>query len=109
MAVAKRQLVTIKRPATSLDSRGQETGGDTTVAEDVFCSIEELSGRELELARQVHGSATHRVRCYLDPGWSVTSGDYLVEAGSDRRLHIGFIQNPEFTGRESVLTCGEEV
>lgn len=74
----KRHAVTILRPSTTVDSRGQLSGSATTVVSDVPCSIEQLSGRELELARQRMANATLRVRMFSDPAWRLTTGDYLV-------------------------------
>lgn len=111
--VLKRHSVTIKRPATTLDSRGQvdTSATPTTVAEDVPASIEHLQGREVEIARQIVPTATHRVKFFGDPAWSLTPGDYLVpDSDSTRKLNIGDIAKPEdIDAMEYILLCGEEL
>lgn len=108
-APVKRHVVTIKRPASSgtpnLGPRGQVIGNDKTIAENVPCSIENLSGRELELARQVVSDATKRVRLFDDPDWGLNSKDYLI-FGS-RRLNIGYVDHPEEVQVEAFLLCKE--
>jgi SPP1 family predicted phage head-tail adaptor len=46
---------------SSTGDRGQPVGSWVTTYTNVPCGIEELSGRQLELARQLVASATHRV------------------------------------------------
>jgi len=106
-APVKRHVVTIKRPVTSVGTRGQLTGTDTTVASSVPCSIEPLQGRELEYARQMVADATQRVRFYDDSAWALTTKDYL-EFGS-RRLNIGYIKRDEEVQLEVELLCAEAV
>ena len=100
-----RHTVTIKLPSTTLDSRGQITGSDTTVASSVWCSIEPLRGTELETARKVYADATLRVRLYADSAYTLTTKHYLV-FGS-RNLNIGYIANFQEIGLGLELICGE--
>lgn len=102
----KRHFGTIKRPSTTKGVKGQRTGNDTIVLRDVPCSIETLSGRELEIARQTVADATHRVRIWADPDNPIATTDYLV-FGS-RTLRIGHYDDPEQQGLEWVLLCSEE-
>lgn len=105
----KRHSVAIMRPvAATYDALGQLSGTDRTVADGVPCSIEQISGRERELARQNMAAATLRVRLFSDPAWSLTTGDYLLRDDSTR-IEIGFIQDVDETQLEVWLTCAEEV
>ena len=104
-----RHRVSIVRPASpaaALSDRGQRTGSPTTVASDVPCSIEPLSGRELERARTVFSEAQFRVQCYADPAWAVSPKDYLLFGA--RRLEIGHAATFEERGYELTLLCAEE-
>src|SRR3990167_1441101 len=100
MAKLKRHAVTIKRPSTALGTRGQRDGDPIIVAADVPCSIEPLSGRELELARHQVADATQLVTFFDDPSWNLSTRDYL-EFGS-RVLNIGHISHAEEVEFEAV-------
>lgn len=101
----KRHLVQIKLPAAAGGDRGQRSGSDALVMDAVLCSIEPLSGTELELARQKYASVTHRVCLFGDPSVPLTTRHYLL-FGS-RKLQIGYLGNAEETGYEYQLLCGE--
>lgn len=102
-----RHYVTIRRPSAEYGSRGQvQAGQDESLLSDVPCEIEQLSGRQLEFARQQFATATHRVRMYRDPANPLSAKDYLVLADG-RRLHIGAVDDVNLTGLEYVLLCGE--
>ena len=105
----KRHTVTIKRPGDTLDELGRrDVTSDTVVAENVPCSIEPLSGRELEVARQNFPTATHRVRLFADLNWDLTPRDYLVpETGEN--LEIADRQYAEGIIWEANLLCGQWV
>jgi len=103
----KRHFVTIKKTTASVGGRGQVVGEPVTVAEDVPCSIEPLSGRELENARQVVADATQRVTMWADSSWALTTKHWL-EFGS-RKLSIGYIRTPDEIGLEYELLCAEAV
>lgn len=96
----------IYSPGTEPDTRGQE-GGETLLMAGVPCSIEPLNSRELEAARQIYGSATHRVRMYGDPKKAVTLRDYL-KVGR-RKLKIGSVIDTLQNGEQLELLCEERV
>lgn len=101
----KRHIVQIKLPAAATGSRGQRSGADTLVMNNVWASIEPLAGTELELARQKYAAVTHRVCLFGDPNNPLTTKHYIL-FGS-RKLQIGFTGNGEETGYEYQLLCGE--
>jgi len=101
-----RHRVDIQLPSTTQGTRGQRTGSSTTKAESIPCSIETLTGRELELARQVVSNATVRVTMRY-PGITLTTKHFLMFG--DRQLNIGHINDVDQIGREFILTCGEAV
>jgi len=102
-----RHQVTIKRPSTSVDSRGQRTGDPSTVIANWPCEIKQLSGLELIRAKKLFTDATYEVRGYDDPGAPIAATDY-IEFGS-RTLHIGEVVDlTDETGVEIALLCKEE-
>ena len=102
---AMRHTVTIMLPSTTLDSRGQHTGSASTVASSVRCSIEPLSGNDLDIARKVYANASMRVRMYVDSSYTITTKHYFV-FGS-RNLEIGYKNDFQETGFGLELICGE--
>jgi head-tail adaptor len=98
-----RHVVTVKRPATTKGSRGQNTGTAATLG-IARAKIETLSGRELEIANQVYAGAALRVTIRHFPG--LVASDYL-EFGS-RRLEIGHVENVEQKDWWNVLLCSED-
>jgi len=105
--MTKRHQVTIKRPATGLDDRGQNTGSLSTVLANVPCEIEQLSGLELIRAKKVFADATYRVRLWGDPSTPIETTDFLV--WGSRTLHIGAVIDPDQTGVDITLLCKEEI
>lgn len=102
----------IKRPATGVDSRGQVTGVDTTVASSVPFALRPLRGREREIARQEFASASVMVTMHTDPTWALTSEDKIVRTSgpnSGRELNIGYVFDEELDGRDTKIICGEAV
>lgn len=96
--------------ASTVASRGQREGTATEVIADVPCSIETLSGRELETARQLYAEAALRVRMIGDSSWNLSPADYLVRDPEGTRIDIGHVSDPEKTGDyEYTLLCAEEV
>jgi head-tail adaptor len=101
-----RHACDIFRPLESSDDRGQEHG-DTRLYQGVPCSIEPLNSRELEAARQIYATATHKVELYGDPKIPLSHRDYLKVNG--RTLFIGDMVDVKQNGEQYTLTCGEEV
>ncbi len=100
-----RHRVDIYLPSTSVDSRGQRTGADDLKLEAVPAEITTLTGRQLEVARQVVSNATHQVKMRW-PGFTLNTKHYL-QFGT-RKLQIGHIDDSEHIGRELTLLVGED-
>lgn len=81
------QQVVFKSPSNSVDSFGQETGAETTVATR-RATVKKMSGRELELANQLYAEASWKVTCRYDPSllnsekWNITYESRVLEIGS---------------------------
>jgi|TARA_R100000093_G_scaffold65218_1_gene36193 head-tail adaptor len=106
----KRHIGDIMRPSTTLDSRGQLTGSDTTVATGVYFSLKPLNGREREIARQEFADASVLVTMHIDLDWSLTTKDKILRRSgphSGRALNIGFIRDDETFGLDTEIVCGE--
>ena len=103
--------MTIKLPSTTVGDRGQKSGTDTVVAADVPASVEQLSGREVEQARQFYALATSRVMLFGDRGWGLSPEHYLTfdpGFGAERTLNIGHVSSDRELGVEYELLCSED-
>ena len=101
-----RHRVDIKLPSTSRGTRGEKSGSDTTAASSIPCSIETLSGREVEIARQLYPSATLAVELRYGELTSLTTEHYFV-FGS-RQLNIGHLDNVDQRNILWRALCGED-
>ena len=99
--------VTIKRPTSTLDERGQLQGQPTILLKEVWCAIKPINGREIERARALYPEATLQVELHGDPAKRLRPKDYL-EFGS-RRLEIGHINDEMQNGEDLTLICGEVI
>lgn len=110
-----RHVVTIKQHriesgTTAYDSFGQlsvsttawETGWKTRA------KIEQLTGSEAELARQVYARATHRVTIDYNSTLDSTGGARRAVVFGSRYLWIGAVVNEDLENRQLQLLCGEE-
>lgn len=110
-----RHVVNVMRPTKTKASLGQSQGNPEIVLKNVPCSIENLNGRELELARTSFASANVKVGLYGNPANPIFSTDYCEVVGQKnrkgeaRRLNIGSINDRFQNGVELTLICGEEV
>ena len=103
----RRFVASIYRPAQALDAYGQEKGAEQVIMRDVPVSLETLSGREVELARQQYAGATLRAQLTGDPKKPISYRDRLQVNG--RSLEIGFIRDEQQNGIELELLLGEVV
>lgn len=71
-----RHRINIERRTSSFDELGHEQNGWTAIATGVPAIVEELSGRELERAKQLVAEATHRVVIRVPA--SLSTADRLV-------------------------------
>lgn len=101
-----RHVATVLRPPESnYGTLGQKQGQDEVIYKDWPCSIETLSGRESEYARQNYATATLVVKGYTDPAKPIKATDYL-QFGA-RKINIGFVNDVDQNGLQSELLCGE--
>ncbi len=84
--------------------RGQASKTWSTYA-TVWAAVDELSGRKLELARQLVATASHKliIRYHAD----LTVKDRVV--WGDKTLWIGHVENWSGMGFTQTLTCTEQL
>ncbi len=103
-----RHVVNVMRPTDAEGTRGQSQGTPEQILKQWPCSIETMSGREIEQARTVFAEATHKVEGYGNPGNRFKERDYLTGGSiGERKLAIGFINDKQQNGVELSLLCGE--
>ena len=98
--------VRILDPGATLDSYGQLTGTATARAEK-WASVEPLSGRELESARAVSATVTHRVRMWYTD--RITPKSQILVLKNSKVLQVEAIVDPGMAGEELELLCVEKV
>src|SRR5437868_1382228 len=90
-----RHYVSIMLPSSDTGDRGQRTGEPTTIVENMPCSIRSLAGREVETAKQVMATASHKITMRYFPG--LTTQHYLVWQGAEDdepiQYNIGWIND----------------
>lgn len=95
----------VMEPPPTTDDNGQPIGKPTAVMRGIPCSIEQLSGREGEIAHQTRGFAVTRVKFHGDPRKPIKP-HYFLQVG-DKRLEISDINDVRRNGEEYELLCGE--
>lgn len=99
-----RHYVTIQTYAeTSAGSRGEKQGGWQDALATVPAEIVTLTGRELELARQIIAQASVRIRLRYHVG--VTTKSRIVWNG--RVFNVVHVNNVDQRNRELVCLCSE--
>lgn len=95
-----RNRVTVHtRGADARDAGGGFTPSSTTA--ERWAEIIDLTGRELERARQVVAEATHRIRIrYLE---GLQAQDWIEHDGET--YEVGHVANPDRRNREMVITA----
>jgi len=99
-----RHRVTIQSKTTTRNERGINRETWSALHSSVPAEIVTLSGRELEQARQLVGTATTAVRIRF---YANVTKECRIVFGS-RVLTIGHIDNVDQRDIELVLTCSEE-
>ena len=103
-----RHVVNVMRPTEAEGTRGQSQGTPKQIMKDWRCSIETLSGREVEQAHTVFAEATHKVEGYGDPKNRFKQRDYLTGGSiGERVLAVGSINDKQQNSVELSLLCGE--
>ena len=111
----KRHFVTIKEHkiesgSTDYDSYGQISASSTawTTGITTRAAIEQLSGTEAEVARQIYPHATYMVTVDYNSTLASTGGSRRAVVFDSRFLHIGGVINPDMENIELQLLCGEK-
>ena len=103
----RHQISIVTRPnGSSLDSRGQLSGSDTTSATSVPARVEQLRGNELFAARQQYATASHSVTFYRDSQVTVTPKSEITFEG--RTLDILSV-TPDMKNHILECICGEKL
>ena len=89
-----RHRVSIIAPpnGSSLDSRGQLSGSNTTLASSIPALVEEVTPSEPTMAHQVYATASHRVTIYRDSQIALTEKCWLT-FGSQRLNIVGILKD----------------
>lgn len=110
-----RHLVTIRQHKLESGSTAYDTYGhvsaSSTALETVIATrakIEQLTGEELEIARQLYPRARHRVTIDYDATLASTGGARRTVVFGNRVMHIGGVINPDLENVQLQLLCGEE-
>lgn len=95
---------------TAYDSYGQVSATTTAWTEIASgrAAIEQLSGTEAEIARQVYPKATYRVTVDYSSVLDSTGGSRRSVRFGSRYLHIGGMMNPDLENVQLQLLCSEE-
>jgi head-tail adaptor len=110
-----RHLVTVKRHkieagSTAYDSFGQLSVSTTAWSAGIArrAAIEQLSGNEAMLARQLYPNASYRVTVDYDASLASTGGSRQAVFFGTRVLFVGAVVNPDLENVQLQLLCGEE-
>lgn len=103
--------VTLQSPTVSADAYGQRVAASVwTTAAEVMASVAPLMGRELESARQLRPTVTHRVRFRYDPSLPITGGwRILLPGATNRYLYVLAAWNVDERKQETVADCVERL
>ena len=105
-AGALRHLLTLQSSSTSTSRSGEATISYTTEGK-AWGSVEPLSGRELEWARQSVANVSHRIRLRYNPNYSVAP-NWRCTFGS-RAFYFASVLNMDERNRELEILAVEIV
>jgi head-tail adaptor len=110
-----RHVVTIREHkieagSTAYDTYGQLAVGSTAWVTTVTrrAKIEQLSGDEATIARQIYPKASYRVTLDYDTTIASTGGSRRAVVFNNRFLYVGAVLNPDMENTQLELLCGEE-
>ena len=111
----RRHLVTVKQHKIETGTTGYDTFGQVSPSSTAWqtvvitrAAIEQLSGNEAVVARQIYANASHRVKVDYNATLASTGGSRRQVVFGTRSLHIGAVLNPDLENFELHLLCGEE-
>lgn len=109
-----RHRVTFETFTSTQDRYGQESGdigqgieGTTVVI--LWAEVQDLSGRELFSAKEVHSELTTRITIRWHGGIAPSMQARYTTGGQSRVFDILAVTDPEGRRRELVLECKERV
>ena len=110
-----RHTVTIKEHkidagTTAYDSFGQLSKSSTAWATGITtrAAVEQLSGDEAIVARQIYPRATYRIVVDYNSTLASTGGSRRAVVFGTRFFHIGAVLNEDMENVQLQLLCGEE-
>jgi len=110
-----RHSVTIKEHkieagTTAYDTFGQLSQSSTAWVTGITtrAKIEQLSGDEATIARQIYPRASHRVVVDYNSTLASTGGSRRAVVFGSRFLYVGAVVNPDLENVQLHLLCGEE-
>lgn len=100
----------IESGSTAVDTYGQVSTSTTAWRSmtNARAKIEQLSGTEVEIARQLYPKASHMVTVDYNATLASTGGARRAVLFGSRWLFIGAVINPDLENRQLQLVCGEE-
>ena len=105
-----RKRIVIEAPIAHRDSHGQNVPIWTAQA-DVWCSIKQLSGRQIAMAgaKTITATATHEIRMRYRADLTLQIGYHRLrmEGVTNRAFSINQVLNIDERNAELVLTCTE--
>lgn len=94
----------ISRVRTTDKGRGNPVLTPTNLYTDVPMAVDPLHGKQLEIARQLVGTATHRITLRWESG--ITAGMQVVI--ETRVFNIGYVDDGDYLQHDMYLTVTEQ-
>lgn len=101
----RRHRADIYEPSGELDGRGQ-VRSFSLYLEKVPCSVDDLAGKEYEIARSLYADAKLKVGMYGDPKKPINTTHRLT-VNKTRTLQVGYVKDLNQNGVELELYCSE--
>lgn len=105
-AGALRHLLTLQESSVATSSSGESSISYTTVGK-AWGSVEPLSGRELEWAKQSVANVSHKIRLRYNPNYAVGPDWRCTFSG--RTFYFASVLNPDERNRELEILAVEIV
>lgn len=76
------RIVILRKNVTGQDSTGTDTLGTPTTVATLWARVEDLDGRELQVAMQRWATARYKITIRRQPTLTLTTSDYITWAGN---------------------------
>ena len=110
-----RHVVTVRQHKIEAGTTAYDTFGQLSVSSTAWTTlvtrrakIEQLSGNEAIVARQLYPAASYRVTLDYDATLASTGGGRRAVVFANRFLFVGAVINPDMEDTQLELLCGEE-